>query len=112
MIKTGSVFLIAVILLLGQSCGDQQSEYSDETLKSFMLAGVYAAQSYGGDVKFRALIKGSSNEEIINSYKEVLIFYFDSEYADMCSETLSEYWDINDRAALLETLEGLTKPLM
>lgn len=106
-IKVSAVVLIMAIGLLLQGCGNKQSEYSDETLKSFMLAGVYAAQSYGGDVKFRAMTKGSSKEEIINSYKEVLVFYFDPEYADLCNQTLSEYWDINDKASLVETLEDL-----
>ncbi|MDB4293373.1 DUF1266 domain-containing protein [Maribacter sp.] len=107
-LKVGILVVGAMALLLNLGCS-QKSAYSDDTLKGFMLAGVYAVQSYGGDKEVRAMISGSSDADIINDYKNVLVFYFDTSYNKMCSETLSDYWDITDRDSLLATLEELKK---
>lgn len=104
--KTSNLLICALVLFFNQSC-NQKSEYSDETLKSFMLAGVYGIQSYGGFQQIKSSISGATKEDIINNYKNILVLYFDSSYTEMCSATLAEYWNITDRESLLLNLEDL-----
>ncbi len=106
--KTYYIFIAFIAIASNQSCGT--SEIKDEQLSSFMLGGIYFIHGYGGIDATKKMISDSNlttNEEIIDGYKQIFEFPFESSQAVGIKQILSDMWDIENKATLLEQTEIL-----
>ncbi len=111
LLKSASLILMAFFMLsLTQSCSNKKIE--DEQLTGFMLGGIYFIHGFGGIDNVNRMMASSgykSNEDLAKGYKKLLEFPFrnNAQERTSCRSTLKNYWDITDKASLLETLESL-----
>lgn len=108
--KTTQILMIILSLFLLQNCGSSSEKIEDEQLSSFMLGGIYFFNGYGGVESVEKMMSGagySSNEELVQGYKEILEFPFQSSQADGIKSMFRNMWDVTDKTSLLETLEDL-----
>jgi hypothetical protein len=111
-------FTVIFCVLLGViSCKKNGTDTPETTvltaeeieLKGFMVGGVYAFTGYGGvsEVETMANENGTEKEDLVKSYHELLNFPFQKSEGASTRSTLKEYWDIDSKATLVETLEDL-----
>lgn len=112
-IKT--IAMVALSFTILQSCGssnssDSTQELKDEQLSSFMLGGIYAYNGYGGIDAIVEMMKGAdytSDKELVNGYKEVLEFPFETSQASGIKSVFESMWEISNKEELLESLDEL-----
>lgn len=80
----------------------------DDKLSSFMLGGIYFINGYGGQEEVSKRITGSDKSDIIDGYKQILEFPFQTDDAAGAQNMLKEAWGITDKASLLKSLDELT----
>lgn len=80
----------------------------DDKLSGFMLGGIYFINGYGGQEEVSKRITGNDKADIIDGYKQILEFPFQTDDAAGAQGTLKEAWGITDKASLLKSLDELT----
>jgi hypothetical protein len=106
---------LSVFLCLS-SCGKKSTETGALTpdeieLKGSMIGGIYAMTGYGGVTEVEKMVNGAGQEpeDLVQSYRELFIFPFKPEEGESTKKTLKDYWDIDSKASLIETLDDLKK---
>ncbi|RZJ78174.1 MAG: DUF1266 domain-containing protein [Flavobacterium sp.] len=88
--------------------GDATESLKDDKLSSFMLAGVYFIEGYGGQTAVNGMITADNKAEIVDSYKQLLILPFKPEDGTAGPKsTLKSMWDISNKEDLVKTLGEL-----
>ena len=110
-LKQTSILLLVIIGMMSFLNSCSSSELKDEQLSSFMLGGIYFIDGYGGmDSVAEILISDegdTTDKELVAGYKVLLEFPFEPEQAADTQYYLREFWEINDKASLLEQMEVL-----
>ncbi|MBE0390816.1 DUF1266 domain-containing protein [Flavobacterium sp. PL002] len=112
--------LLAVILTVTvafQSCKDgAKDKEQDKTvvtpeaqeLKEFMLGGMYFINGYGGVTAVEGMIPTTDDaEEMISSYREILIFPFGTDQGNGIKIMFRNMWDIHNKADLEKSMTKL-----
>ena len=108
LLKTLLIFAGITAFVLSQACSS--SSIKDDELSSFMLGGIYFVNGYGGIDATKQMINGAgytTNEEIVEGYREIFIFPFDVSQKNDIRGVLESWWDITDKESLLEQSEEL-----
>ncbi len=110
-LKQYLLVIIAIILTIPLLNSCSSGEIKDDQLSSFMLGGIYFIDGYGGMNRVAEILitdEGrSTDKELVEGYKELLEFPFEPKQAADTQYYLREYWEITDKAALLEQMEAL-----
>lgn len=108
LLKTFLIFAGITAFVLTQGCGS--STIKDDELSSFMLGGIYFVNGYGGVEATKQMINGAgytTNEEIVEGYREIFIFPFDTSQKNDIRGVLESWWDVTDKQSLLKQNEAL-----
>src|SRR5690606_20564015 len=74
------------------------------------LGGIYFVNGYGGIDATKQMISGAgytTNEEIVEGYREIFIFPFDTSQKNDIKGVLESWWGITDKESLLKQNEEL-----
>jgi len=109
--------VILAVTVLFQSCNDgakgkEQNESvvtpEAQELKEFMLGGMYFINGYGGVAAVEGQIPTTDDaEEMISSYREILIFPFTPDQGSGVKSMFSNMWDINNKSDLEKSMTKL-----
>ncbi|WP_299117059.1 DUF1266 domain-containing protein [uncultured Winogradskyella sp.] len=102
--------LLCLTLPLLQSCGSEPETIEDQQLSSFMVGGIYFINGYGGTNAVSTMMQSAgytTNKQLVNGYKEIFEFPFESSQASGIKSMFSSMWDISNKNDLLETIEDL-----
>src|SRR5690606_11280429 len=108
LLKTLLIFAGIAAFVLAQGCGS--STIKDDELSSFMLGGIYFVNGYGGIDATKQMISAAgytTNEEIVEGYREIFIFPFDTSQKNDIRGVVESWWDITDKESLLKQNEAL-----
>lgn len=108
LLKTLLIFAGITAFVLSQGCSS--STIKDDELSSFMLGGIYFVNGYGGIDATKQMISGAgytTNEEIVEGYREIFIFPFDTSQKNDIKGVLESWWGITDKESLLKQNEEL-----
>jgi len=109
--KLAGIILAIVLIPFLNSCGSK--EIKDDQLSGFMLGGIYFIDGYGGMDRVAEILiteEGrSTDKELVEGYKELLEFPFETNQATDTQSYLREFWGINNKASLLKQMEVLKK---
>src|SRR5690606_4650543 len=108
LLKTLLIFAGITAFVLTQGCSS--STIKDDELSSFMLGGIYFVHGYGGINATKQMISVDvyiTYDEIVEGYREIFIFPFDTSQKNDIKGVLEGWWGITDKESLLKQSEEL-----